>query len=160
MSGLNKSMLIGHLGADPQKRVAASGDSVCQLRLGTTIRWNDENGQRQERSEWHRVVAWGKLADMAAEFMKQGSQVYVEGHLQTRSWFDPRIQANRFTTEIVADNLQLLGPPAGRPLTTPASQQPQKSQPSEESGNGAPNERDVDLSYEDLDVPLAQSRPF
>lgn len=107
--GLNKVMLIGNLGADPEVRYTASGSAVANVRLATAEAWRDrESGEQQERTEWHRVVFFARLAEIVAEYLRKGSQVYVEGRLQTRKWTD-RDGNDRYTTEIVANEMQMLG---------------------------------------------------
>ncbi|AEH45544.1 single-strand binding protein [Thermodesulfatator indicus DSM 15286] len=105
---VNKVILIGRLGADPEIRYTADGQPVATFRLATSERWTDKNGQRQERTEWHRVVAFGKLAEICGEYLSKGRQVYIEGRLQTRSYED-RDGIKRYVTEIVAQNMQMLG---------------------------------------------------
>ena len=108
MSGVNKAIIVGRLGADPEVRTVSNNTSVARLNVATSENWTDKEGQRQERTEWHRVVAWGKLADLCGKYLTKGRQVYVEGRLQTRSWEDQ--QGNkRYTTEIVANTVQFLG---------------------------------------------------
>ncbi len=107
--GLNKVMLIGNLGADPEVRYTTSGSAVANLRLATAESWRDkETGDQQERTEWHNVVFFGRLAEIVSEYLKKGSQIYVEGRLQTRKWQD-RDGNDRYTTEIVANDMQMLG---------------------------------------------------
>jgi single-strand DNA-binding protein len=108
MRGVNKVILIGNLGRDPEVRYIRDGTAVANMRIATTETWNDQNGQKQERTEWHRIVAWGKLAEIAKEYLTKGRQIYVEGRLQTRSW-DDRDGNKRYTTEIKADQLLMLG---------------------------------------------------
>ena len=108
MRGVNKVILVGNLGRDPEVRYIKDGTPVANLRLATSETWNDQNGQRQERTEWHRIVAWGKLAEIAKEYMSKGRQIYVEGKLQTRSW-DDREGNKRYTTEVKADQIIMLG---------------------------------------------------
>lgn len=107
-SGVNKVILVGHLGADPELRYTQSGSGVCELRVATNESWTDRSGQRQERTEWHRVVVWGKQAENCSKFLSKGRQVYVEGRLRTRSW-DDRDGNKRYTTEIIANDIQFLG---------------------------------------------------
>jgi single-strand DNA-binding protein len=107
-SGVNKVILVGHLGADPEMRYTQSGSGVCELRVATNETWNDKSGQRQERTEWHRVVVWGKLAELCSKFLSKGRLVYVEGRLRTRSW-DDKDGNKRYTTEIIANDVQFLG---------------------------------------------------
>jgi single-strand DNA-binding protein len=108
MASVNKVILVGNLGADPEVRYMPSGDAITNIRLATTDSWKDKNGEKQEKTEWHRVAFFGKLAEIAGEYLKKGSQVYVEGRLQTRKWQDKDGQ-DRYTTEIVADRMQMLG---------------------------------------------------
>jgi single-strand DNA-binding protein len=106
--GINKVILIGNLGADPETRYMPSGGAVTNLRLATSENWKDKNtGEMQERTEWHRVVLFGKLAEIAAEYVRKGSKVYIEGRLQTRKWQDKEGRDN-YTTEIVANDMQML----------------------------------------------------
>ena len=107
--GVNKVIIIGNLGADPESRAMPSGASVANLRIATTESWRDkQSGEQQERTEWHRVALFGRLAEVAAEYLRKGSQVYIEGSLRTRKWQDK--QGNeRYTTEIVANDMQMLG---------------------------------------------------
>lgn len=107
MSGVNKVILVGRLGADPEVKAIGSGSTVARLNLATSETWV-KDGQRQERTEWHRVTVWGKLAEICGKHLSKGRQVYVEGKLQTRSWEDQQGQ-KRYTTEIVASTVQFLG---------------------------------------------------
>lgn len=107
--GINKVILIGHLGADPETRYMPSGGAVTNLRVATTESWKDkQSGEPQERTEWHRVVLFGRLAEISAEYLRKGSQVYLEGRLQTRKW-QGQDGADRYTTEVVANEMQMLG---------------------------------------------------
>ena len=108
MSSLNKVLLIGNLGSDPETRFTPSGAQVANFSLATSESWNDKDGQRQERTEWHRIVLWRRLAEIAGQYLKKGSKVYIEGKLQTRSWEDQQGQ-KRQTTEIVASTMKMLG---------------------------------------------------
>ena len=108
MASVNKVILIGNLGADPETRYLPSGDAVTNIRIATTDTWKDKNGEKQEKTEWHRVAFFGKLAEIAGEYLKKGSPVYVEGRIRTRKWQDKEGQ-ERYSTEIVADRMQLLG---------------------------------------------------
>ena len=106
--GVNKVILIGNLGADPEVRYSPSGAAVTNARLATTDSWRDrQSGEQQERTEWHRVVFFGKLAEIAGEYLRKGSKVYVEGRLQTRKWQGQDGQ-DRYTTEVVANDMQML----------------------------------------------------
>lgn len=109
MATLNKVTLIGYLGRDPERRVTAHGDAVTQFTLATTETWKDKaSGERKQTTEWHRVVLYRKLAEIAGEFLKKGSLVYVEGRLQTRKWTG-RDDVERMAVEIVADDMRMLG---------------------------------------------------
>lgn len=111
--GLNKVMLIGHLGNDPEMRVTPSGHSVANFTLATNESFKDQSGEMKERTEWHKIVVWGKLAEICKQYLKKGKQVYVEGKLQTRSWDDQKSGEKRYMTEIVCSDMQMLGS-AGR----------------------------------------------
>lgn len=108
MSGINKVILIGRLGTDPEVKNISPTATVARLSLATSESWTDKEGQKQERTEWHRVVVWGKLAELCGKYLTKGRQVYVEGRLQTRSWEDQQGQ-KKYTTEIVANTVQFLG---------------------------------------------------
>ncbi len=108
MSGVNKVIILGRLGSDPETKNISSGSTVTNFSLATSESWKDKEGQKQERTEWHRVVVWGKLAEICGKYLSKGRQAFVEGRLQTRSWEDQ--QGNkRYTTEIVATNVQFIG---------------------------------------------------
>lgn len=107
--GVNKAIIIGHLGRDPEVRYSASGAAVANVSVATTESWKDkQSGETNERTEWHRVVFFGRLGEIAGEYLRKGSQVYIEGRLQTRKWQDQNGQ-DRYTTEIVANDMQMLG---------------------------------------------------
>jgi len=108
MASVNKAIVLGNLGRDPELRHTASGKAVATLRLATNEQWNDQSGERQERTEWHSVVVWGRQAENCSQYLKKGRTVYVEGRLQTRKWQDKEGQ-DRYTTEIVADRVQFIG---------------------------------------------------
>ena len=108
MSGVNKVILVGNLGADPQIRYTPQGTAVANFSLATTERFNNKNGERESRTEWHRIIAWGRLAEICNEYLKKGKQVYIEGRIQTRQW-DDKDGNKRTTTEIVANNMVMLG---------------------------------------------------
>ena len=109
MASLNKVILIGNLGRDPETRYMPSGDAICNVTIATTETWKDKaSGERREATEWHRVVFFGRLAEIAAQYLRKGSQVYVEGRLQTRKWQDKDGQ-DRYTTEIRGDEMKMLG---------------------------------------------------
>jgi single-strand DNA-binding protein len=107
--GINKVILIGNLGADPETRAMPSGVTVCNLRIATSESWKDrQSGEQQERTEWHRVALFGRLGEVAGEYLKKGSQVFIEGSLRTRKWQDKQ-GTERYTTEIIASDMQMLG---------------------------------------------------
>ncbi|AYA66039.1 single-stranded DNA-binding protein [Alteromonas sp. RKMC-009] len=106
--GVNKVILVGNLGNDPEVRYMPNGNAVANLSLATSESWKDQQGQMQERTEWHRLTMYRRLAEIAGEYLKKGSQIYVEGKLQTRKWQDQQGQ-DRYTTEIIVDQMQMLG---------------------------------------------------
>lgn len=111
---VNKVILLGRLGKDPDLRYTPSGAPVATFSLATNLVWKDQDGNQKELTEWHRIVAWRKLAEIASNYLKKGSLVYIEGRLQTRSWNDKN-NVTRYTTEVVADNLTMVGPKMERP---------------------------------------------
>ena len=131
MASVNKVILVGNLGADPETKYLPSGDAVTNIRLATTDRWKDKaSGETKEATEWHRIAFFGRLAEIAGEYLKKGSQVYVEGRIRTRKWQDKEGQ-DRYSTEIVADTMQMLGSrsgsgeprePRGEPVAAKASE--------------------------------------
>lgn len=151
MASVNKVILVGNLGADPETRYMPSGDAITNIRLATTERFKDRNGEQQEHTEWHRIAFFGKLAEIAGQYLKKGSQVYVEGRIRTRKWQDKEGN-DRYTTEIVADQMQMLGsrqgageaPPAERPAAggTSAAKKPAAS-----SGASGFGDMDDDIPF-------------
>ncbi len=107
MAGINKVIIIGNLGKDPELRHTPQGQAVANFPVATSESWNDKQGQKQERTEWHRVVVWGKLAELCGKYLSKGRKAYVEGRLQTRAWDDKDGQ-KRYTTEIIANTVQFL----------------------------------------------------
>ncbi len=121
--GVNKVILVGNLGADPETRYTAGGAAITNIRIATSESWRDkQTGENQERTEWHRVVFFNRLAEIAGEYLRKGSQVYVEGKLQTRKWQDQSGQ-DRYSTEIVGNEMQMLGSREGGGAPRPAQQQ-------------------------------------
>lgn len=109
MAGINKAILIGRLGREPEVRYTPSGVAVANFSIATSEEWKDrETGEKQERTEWHKIVAWRRLGEICGEYLHKGSQVYIEGRLQTRAWED-RDGNKRYTTEVVAQSMQMLG---------------------------------------------------
>ena len=134
MAGVNKAIIIGNLGRDPEIKYTQSNVPLATFRVATTENWKDQSGEWQERTEWHRIVIFGKLGEIASQYLKKGSQVYIEGKLQTRKWQDKNGN-DRYTTEIIANEMQMLGSRGGggsaefggssssasRPAATPAA---------------------------------------
>ena len=108
MASVNKVILIGNLGRDPETRYTTGGDAICNLNIATSEQWKDKSGEKQERTEWHRVVLFGRQAEIAGEYLKKGRSVYIEGRLQTRKYTD-KDGVEKYSTEIVGDRMQLLG---------------------------------------------------
>ncbi len=136
MAGLNKVILIGNLGRDPELRYTQSGQAVANFTLATTESITKRDGEREDRTEWHRIGAWGKLAEICGEYLSKGRQIYVEGRIQTREWEDKEGN-KRWTTEIVARNMQMLGRRSEGPGSgEPAEPSSGSSGPAEVSGNG------------------------
>ncbi len=107
MASVNKVIIVGNLGRDPETRYMPDGGAITNISVATTDKWKDKNGEMQEKTEWHRIAFFGKLAEIAGEYLKKGSQVYVEGRLQTREWEKDGVK--RYTTEIIANQMQMLG---------------------------------------------------
>lgn len=158
--GINKVHLIGHLGRDPEINYTQSGMAVCNLALATSEEWTDKiSGEKRSRTEWHRVVLWGKLAEIAGKYLRKGSQVYIEGRLETQKWQD-QSGADRYTTNVVVDmrgTMQMLGsaPQNGQQQSQRQQQggqqqgQPNRSQGQQNRSNNAPaqyNEPPMDFS--------------
>jgi single-strand DNA-binding protein len=144
MASVNKVILVGNLGADPETRYMPSGDAIANIRLATTDTWKDKtSGEKKEQTEWHRVAFFGKLAEIAGQYLKKGSQVYIEGSLRTRKWQDKEGQ-ERYTTEIRADTMQMLGsrqgmgdaPPREAPPAGGARRQEPQGAPSNDGSSG------------------------
>jgi len=110
MASVNKVIIVGHLGRDPEVRYAPEGAAICNLSIATTSQWKDKrSGERKEETEWHRVVMYNRLAEIAGEYLRKGRPVYIEGRLKTRKWQDKETGQDRYSTEIVADQMQMLG---------------------------------------------------
>src|ERR1700689_3901615 len=127
MSGVNKVIIVGRLGGDPEVRYTPGGQAVAKLSVATSENWKDKEGQKQERTEWHRVVVWGKMAEVVGQHLTKGRQVYIEGRLQTRSWDDKTTGQKRYATEIVASTVQFLGG-AGAATGSPSATRGEESQ--------------------------------
>ncbi|HXZ48613.1 MAG TPA: single-stranded DNA-binding protein [Usitatibacter sp.] len=135
MASVNKVILIGNLGRDPETRYMPDGGAITNISVATTEVWKDKNGEKQEKTEWHRVAFFGKLAEIAGEYLKKGSQVYVEGRLQTRKWQDKDGQ-DKYTTEIVANAMQMLGSRQGMGGAGAAAER-EASEPRDSGGSRA-----------------------
>jgi len=154
MASVNKVILVGNLGRDPETRYTTGGDAVTNIRLATTDVWKDKNGEKQERTEWHNIVFYGRQAEIAGEYLKKGRQIYVEGRLQTRKWQDKEGQ-DRYTTEIIADRMQMLGTREGG--GSAAAAEPAEREPAAASAGGggrkstgAPAKKNVDDLDDDI----------
>lgn len=143
--GINKVILVGNLGKDPEVRYMPSGGAVANLTLATSESWKDKaTGEQKEQTEWHRVVMFGRLGEIAGEYLKKGSQIYIEGKLQTRKWQDQQGQ-DKYTTEIVASEMQMLGGRSGAGVpdfdgsSQGSSSQPQQNAPRKQAPAQAPS---------------------
>jgi single-strand DNA-binding protein len=115
---VNKAILLGHVGRDPELRSLPSGGAVANFSLATSRRWKDKSGEKQEQTEWHQIVAFGRTAEVVGQYVHKGSKLYVEGRIQTRSWDDKQSGEKKYRTEIVADNVTFLGDPTGERAET------------------------------------------
>lgn len=150
-SGVNKVILVGNLGADPEIKYTDSGRAVANFNIATSESWNDKDGQRHEKTEWHRIVCWARLAELAGEYLSKGRQVYVEGKLQTRQW-DDRDGNKRYTTEVMARELTFLGGRSeGQGGGSGGNRNPQQQRPSgpppDDMGYGLPSASDDDVPF-------------
>ncbi len=150
---INKVMLIGRLGQDPELKYTPSGSAVCNFSLATSESWTDKSGQKQEKTEWHRIVVWGKLAELCNQYLAKGRQAFIEGSLQTRQWEDKQGQ-KRYTTEINARNVQFLGGQAG--ASQGRSQQDEYSQMGPQNNSVMNQEYDIstDSNFTADDIPF------
>jgi single-strand DNA-binding protein len=154
MASVNKVILIGNLGRDPETRYLPSGDAVTNISIATTEKWRDKGGEQQEHTEWHRVAFFGKTAEIAGEYLKKGSPVYVEGRIRTRKWQDKEGQ-DKYSTEIVADRMQLLGSRGGG--SEPMSREPREPATAGASAGGgkvAPKKGGGNFEQMDDDIPF------
>ncbi|MBI4411629.1 MAG: single-stranded DNA-binding protein [Deltaproteobacteria bacterium] len=149
MASINKVILIGNLGGDPEVRFTPGGQAVANFNIATNERWKDKNGQPQERTEWHRIVVWGRLAELCRDYLAKGRRVYLEGRLQTRKWEDKQGQT-RYTTEIVAQVLQFLdsaGAGAAREAAPVGTDAETPAQESSASGGPPPFDAGEDIPF-------------
>jgi len=163
MASVNKVILVGNLGRDPEVRYSPDGAAICNVSIATTSQWKDKaTGERREETEWHRVVFYNRLAEIAGEYLRKGRSVYVEGRLKTRKWQDKDTGADRFSTEIVADQMQMLGGRADNMGDAPMgdyaggqpqqrTQRPPQQQQQRPTSQGAPAANLADM---DDDIPF------
>ncbi len=145
MAGVNKVILVGNLGRDPEVRYTKSGQAVASFSLATSERWTGKDGNKEEKTEWHRIVAWGKLGEICGEYLSKGKQVYIEGRLQTREW-DDKDGNKKQTTEIVANNMTMLGQASGSSSSSGGGSS--ASSGSQQSSSGGSED------FEDDDIPF------
>lgn len=160
MASVNKVILVGNLGRDPEVRYSPDGAAICNVSIATTSQWKDKaTGERREETEWHRVVFYNRLAEIAGEYLKKGRSVYVEGRLKTRKWQDKDTGADRYSTDIVADQMQMLGGREGGDAgmgggdfnQAPA---PQRQRPAQQPRPAAPAAPAANLADMDDDIPF------
>jgi single-strand DNA-binding protein len=155
MASVNKVILIGNLGADPETRYLPSGDAVTNIRIATSEKWRDKSGEQQEHTEWHRISFFGKTAEIAGEYLKKGSPVYVEGRIRTRKWQDKETGQDKYSTEIVGDRMQLLGGRSGSGGSESMAREPREpaaaasggAKPAAKKGGGAFDQMDDDIPF-------------
>lgn len=157
--GINKVILIGNLGADPETKYMPSGNAVTNISLATSESWRDkQTGEPQERTEWHRVVFFNRLAEIAGEYLKKGRAVYVEGRLKTRKWQDKETGQDRYATEIVGDQMQMLGgrddADSGAQSTNQPAQRPQQSAQAPQRQQQPAPQQAANLADMDDDIPF------
>lgn len=124
MSSVNKAIILGNVGKDPEIRYSADGKAIANFSVATSSSWKDKTGAKQEQTEWHRISAFGKLAEIIGEYIKKGSQIYIEGRIQTRKWQD-KDGVEKYTTEIIADQMTMLGGPKSEAPAKPAAKTPE-----------------------------------
>jgi len=169
MASVNKVILVGNLGRDPEVRYSPDGAAICNVSIATTSQWKDKaTGERREETEWHRVVFYNRLAEIAGEYLKKGRSVYVEGRLKTRKWQDKETGADRYSTDIVADQMQMLGGREGEGMGSggsggfsnsapPPQQQQRAPRPAQSQGAqrpAAPQSAPANLADMDDDIPF------
>jgi single-strand DNA-binding protein len=156
MASVNKVILIGNLGRDPETRYLPSGDAVTNISIATTEKWKDKGGEQQEHTEWHRISFFGKTAEIAGEYLKKGSPVYVEGRIRTRKWQDKESGQDRYSTEIVADRMQLLGSRGGgaEPMAREPREPATATAGAAGGGKAAPKKGGGNFEQMDDDIPF------
>jgi single-strand DNA-binding protein len=152
MASVNKVILIGNLGRDPETRYLPNGDAVTNISIATTETWKDKNGEKQEKTEWHRVALYRRLAEIAGEYLKKGSQVFIEGRLETRKWTDKEGK-ERYTTEIIAGEMKMLGSrggagePTDRDSARDSAREPAPKTPAGAKKTGGVDDLDDDIPF-------------
>ena len=150
--GINKAIIVGNLGRDPEVRYTANGNAIANITVATTESWKDkQSGERQEKTEWHRVVFFGRLAEVAGEYLKKGAQVYIEGSIRTQKWQDKESGQDRYTTEIVARDMQMLGSRGGDSSGASDDDYSSATRSATASSGGGASGGDADL---DDDIPF------
>ena len=144
MASVNKVTIVGNLGADPELRTTPDGQKVCSLSIATSENWTDKSGQKQEKTQWHRVSVWGKMAEVCAQYLAKGRQVYVEGKLNYRQWDDKETGQKRYATDIVSQTVQFLGSKSDQPQNQ--GQKNNYQTPGDQQGGGQ--------QFNDNDIPF------
>lgn len=151
---INKVILIGNLGRDPEVRYTPSGLAVANLNIATTEAWKDkQSGENQEKTEWHRIVMYSRLAEIAGEYLKKGSKIYIEGRLQTRKWQDKTTGQDRYTTEVVADSMQMLDSKGGSGSSSGGSMSNASDVPAHADNSASPAAEAAGAGFDD-DIPF------
>jgi single-strand DNA-binding protein len=149
MASVNKAIILGNLGKDPETRYMPNGEAVTNLTIATTESWKDKSGAKQEKTEWHNIVAYRKLAEIIGEYVKKGSSIYIEGRIQTRKWQDKEGK-DRYTTEIIADSMQMLGGKQSNADASTGTPQRQDAQSNDKESTPVPgnfDEFDDDIPF-------------
>ncbi len=147
---VNKAIIIGRLGKDPETRYMTNGEAVTNVSLATSETWKDKSGEKQEKTEWHNLVFYRRLAEVAGEYLRKGSQVYVEGKIQTRKWQDKETGKDRYTTEIIVNEMQMLGSKQGgeqHESSEPAARPAPAAKPAAPASGGAFDHFDDDIPF-------------
>ncbi len=143
MASINKVILIGNLGRDPETRYMSNGEAVTNISIATTDTWKDKSGAKQEKTEWHRVTFYRRLAEIAGEYLKKGQSVYVEGRLETRKWTD-KSGVDRYTTEVIANEMKMLGSKSGSDSFEPMNKEQDRVAPQADASKGGTGFDDMD----------------
>lgn len=154
MSSVNKAIILGRIGRDPETRYMPDGSAVCNFSVATNETWKDKEGNKQEKTEWHNVVMYRKLAEIADKYLKSGSQVYIEGRLQTRKWQDKTSGQDRFSTEIVADEMKMLGGKSGGESGSGPTQASEEQRPSRQQAQTTSKPQSFDDDDFESDIPF------